>query len=200
MQLYGSLTSPYVRKIRILLAEKKIDCEFKIATPLDDAELIKKYNPLGKVPFLVRDDGEILIDSPLIFEYLDNLNTPHFIPEKGEARWQALRWQALADGLIDATVARLLESRRPAALQSKTELGKQEGKIACAITFAESIASVKKYLMNGRLSIADIAMGVALDYVDFRYPHDWRAHHPKLAAIQKELGARESFCATIPPR
>ena len=199
MQLYGSLTSPYVRKLRILLLEKKIDCEFKVATPSDNAELIKKYNPLGKVPVLVLQGNESLIDSPVIFEYLDSLGDARLIPDSGPSRWKTLHWQALADGIIDATVARMMETRRPTTLQYKEEFDKQSEKIIRALTYAENLASGAKYLVGGKFGGADIAMGAALGYIDFRFPHDWRGRHPKLAALQRELDQRESFRATVPP-
>ncbi|UCH52326.1 MAG: glutathione S-transferase N-terminal domain-containing protein, partial [Pseudomonadota bacterium] len=118
MRLYGTPTSPYVRKIRVLLAEKSIPCEF-LAIDLAAADSpAKRLNPLAKVPVLERDDGEVLFDSSVIAEYLDALKPPPLIPSAGKARWQVLQWHALAQGMLDATVSQFLERRRPTAQQS----------------------------------------------------------------------------------
>ena len=132
MKLYGSLTSPYVRKARVLIREKNLPCEFVVADAWAADSPIPPLNPLGKVPVLVLDNGEVLFDSPVIVEYLDALIPPALLAAAGEARWQMLRWEALADGILDAVVARLLESRRPAAQQSAQNIQRQEEKIARA--------------------------------------------------------------------
>ncbi|MEE8513039.1 MAG: glutathione S-transferase N-terminal domain-containing protein, partial [Acidiferrobacterales bacterium] len=179
MKLYGSLTSPYVRKVRVLLHEKNIACEFIVSDPWDKDSIVPQHNPLGKVPVLELDVGTPLFDSPVIAEYLDAQKGEPLIPRLGESRWQVLRWQALADGVLDAVVTRLLETRRPPEKQSAETMVHQERKVARALAFAAQTAKGETYLVQDRLSLADLALGVALAYTDLRYPHDWRAHHPR---------------------
>lgn len=199
MKLYGSLTSPYVRKLRILLREKGVPCEFVQADAWAADSPVPRLNPLGKVPVLERDDGSALYDSPVILEYLDSLKPPALLAPAGEERWAMLRLQALADGILDATVTRLLESRRPQPQQSSENIKRQEEKIARALAFADSMPKGEAYLMQNRFSVADLCLGVALEYVDFRYPHDWRGKHPRLALWLAGIGTRPAFAETIPP-
>jgi glutathione S-transferase len=199
MRLYGSLTSPYVRKARVLLREKNIACEFIVSNPGDADSVVPQYNPLGKVPVLELDDGGTLFDSPVILEYLDARQGEPLIPASGPSRWQVLRWQALADGILDAVVARVLETRRPEAQRSPQVMTHQAGKVARALAFADKTGEGKRYLVEGRLSLADLTMGVALGYIDFRYPHDWRSQHRRLAEWFAAMSARPAFTETQPP-
>jgi glutathione S-transferase len=199
MKLYGSLTSPYVRKARVLLAEKGLDIEFVVADPYAADTPVAMYNPLGLVPVLVRDDGSPLFDSPVVLEYLDALKAPPLVPASGKPRWQVLRWAALADGILDQCVGRTMELRRPTSQQSAEANRRRELKIARALAFAENGVSGGAYLETTRLTMADIALAAALEYIDFRYPHDWRSRTPRLAAWHKGIGARPAFVATRPP-
>jgi len=199
MKLYGSLTSPYVRKVRVLLAEKRLDCEFVVADPMASDSPISAHNPLGLVPTLVRDDGFVLFDSPVILEYLDSLSAPALIPPGGEPRWRVLRWAALADGILDQAVARTMELRRPAALRSAQANARREEKIARALDFAERELPAGEHPAEERFTLADIALLAAIEYVDFRYPHDWRATRPRLAAWHERVRERPAFAATRPP-
>lgn len=199
MQLYGSLTSPYVRKLRILVHEKRLPVEFIAEGPSDPAGNIARLNPLGKVPVLVRENGEALFDSPVIMEYLDHLTEPTLIPPIGEERWQALRWHALAQGIMDATVTRLMETRRPAAQQSKESVAKQEHKIHNALQFAAERLPSSEFLVGEHLTIADIAVGTALGYVDFRYSRSWHVEYPELSRRFEDIQTRPSFLATAAP-
>lgn len=199
MQVYGSLTSPYVRKVRVLSVEKGLDVEFIVADPYASDNPVETHNPLGLVPVLVRDGSPALFDSPVIFEYLDGLKPPPLIPASGESRWRVLRWAALADGILDQCVGRTMELRRPAAQQSAEANKRRELKIARALVLAEVEVSGGAYLETVRLTLADIAVAVALEYIDFRYPHDWRTHNPRLAAWHRGIGARPAFVATRPP-
>ncbi len=199
MKLYGSLTSPYVRKLRVLVQEKGISCEFVVENPHDAGSSIPRLNPLGKVPVLQLDNDEVLFESTLLVDYLDGLAGAPLMPVKGPACVAALRWHALGQGMLDATVARLMEMRRPADKQIAEVIARQEEKIARALQFAEAAAGGGAYLIENRFSVADIALGVALEYLNFRHPHDWRARHPRLAQWLAGIGARPSFLATRPP-
>jgi len=199
MKLYGSETSPYVRKVRILIQEKNIPCEFIIEGPADAAGHVAALNPLGKVPVLVRDGGDVLFDSPMIAEYLDSLKGEPLLPLGGESRWVIQRWHALAQGIMDAVVARMLEGRKSASQQTPGAIDKQEGKIAAALKYADAAKKGATYLVDDRFSLADIALGVALDYIDLRYPHGWRAQYPRLAQWQAGMAQRASFSETLPP-
>jgi glutathione S-transferase len=145
------------------------------------------------------DSGAALFDSPVIVEYLDSLKTPALIPASGDPRWQVLRAQALADGMVDATVTRMLELRRPTEQQSAAAMQKQEAKVARGLDWAEQQVRGKTWLVENRMTVADIALAVAIDYIDFRYPHDWRASRPLLAAWHKEIVKRPSFMSTRAP-
>jgi glutathione S-transferase len=199
MKLYGSLTSPYVRKVRILIREKNLSCEFVVADAWAADSPIPALNPLGKVPALALDTGDVLFDSPVIVEYLDSLKAPVLLPVSGAARWETLRWQALADGMLDATVSRLLELRRPAEQQSAENVRRQEDKIARSIEYTEQRLSRESWLMENRFTLADLVMAVALEYIDFRYPHNWRGRHARLAQWLAGVSARPSLIETRPP-
>jgi glutathione S-transferase len=188
-----------VRKVRILIREKNLACEFIVADAWAADSPIPALNPLGKVPALVLDNGDVLFDSPVIVEYLDSLKTPALLPVSGVARWETLRWQALADGMLDATVSRLLELRRPAEQQSAENVRRQEDKIARSIEYTEQRLSRQSWLMENRFTLADLAMAVALEYIDFRYPHNWRGRHARLAQWLAGVSARPSLIETRPP-
>jgi glutathione S-transferase len=199
MKLYGSQTSPYVRKVRAMLKEKTIACEFIAQGPGDPGSVVPKLNPLGKVPVLVRDDGEPIFDSAIIVEYLDGLSGESLLPARGDARLFAHRYHALAAGIMDAVVARMLETRRPANCQDPGFIAKQESKIAAALDFATAQKHGPAYLLEDRFTLADLALGVALEYIDFRYPHDWRGPHARLAHWLAGISTRPSLADTRPP-
>jgi len=159
---------------------------------------VARLNPLGKVPALVRDDDEVLFDSPMIMEYLDSLKGAPLIPPPGESRWQAQRWHALAQGMMDATVARLMETRRVSERQEPSVIRKQEGKVAAALSFAEQRIPDGEFLVGDVLTVADIALGAALGYLDLRYVHEWRGVYPRLARWFERFGRRPSFIETAP--
>ncbi len=198
MKLYGHATSPYVRKVRIALREKNIRFEWIEAAPSDPGNRIASLNPLGKVPVLETDDGRVLFDSALIVEYVDALGGEQLIPE-GPARLDALLWHTLGSGIVDAVVARLIESRRPENQQSQAFMARQEEKISRSIAWADQAEKGPAYLIGQRFSLADLGLGLALEYVDFRYPHDWRGSHPRLARWLAGISTRGSFAETIPP-
>jgi len=200
MKLYGSLTSPFVRKVRVVLIEKGLRYEMAVEGPADAAGNVARLNPLRAIPVLERDDGDVYFDSIVMCEYLDSLNdTPRLYPAGGEPRWQALRWHALGQGMMEATVARFVELRKPAEKQDAANAAKHEARIAAAMAFANDRMPVSGFIQGKTIGIADIALGAALGYVDLRYAHDWRGQYPKLAAWFAPLSQRSSFTETLPP-
>jgi glutathione S-transferase len=200
MKLIASLTSPYARKIRIILAEKQIPFELVVDSPWTAETHVPDYNPLGKVPALVADDGECWFDSPVIAAYLDSLWSPTFIPEEPYAALVARQTEALADGITDAAVAALLERNRPPEQQGSGFIPRQLEKIARGLDALEARLRAGKGLGSAELSLGDIAAGCTLGYLDFRHPGlEWRGGHPGLATLAERLFARESFATTTPP-
>jgi len=202
MKLYASTTSPYARKVRILLLEQEIPHTFIAESPADPSSHVAQLNPLGKVPLLQRDDGEVLFNSPMIVEYIDSLSVSPMLPIDPELRWQVQRWHALGDGIVDAVVARMLEGRRAAEIQDTAFISKQEHKIAAALRFAaeqmKTRASGGIYLCGVELSVADIAFAVALDYINLRYQHAWGDQYPQLQSWLNTINKRPSFQETLP--
>ncbi len=200
MKLIGSLTSPYARKARIVLAEKKIDYEFIVDSPWTAETQVSKYNPLGKIPVLVLDDGSTLFDSRVIVEYLDSV-TPNnrLFPQGGRQRIQVKRWEALADGVSDAAAAAFLEAKRPEGERSASWIERQRGKIELGVRAMDTDLGEAPWCQGNALSLADIACGCALGYLVFRFPDiDWRASCPNLARLHDKLMQRQSFIDTVP--
>jgi len=199
MQLRYSPTSPYVRKVLVTAIERGLDKQIeRISTSAaDPSSGLSNDNPLGKVPALIMDDGEGLYDSPVICEYLDSLHQEaKLFPAEGPARWRALRQQALCDGILDAAILRMLESkRRPEALRWPDWIALQSGKVSRAVDRLEAEAAH----LEGPLTIGQIAVGCTLGYLDFRFgDEDWRPAHPKLAAWHAEFAKRPSMLETVP--
>lgn len=200
MKLVASLTSPYARKIRVALAEKSLPFELEVDIPWLADTRVPSYNPLGKVPALVADDGELWFDSPVIAEYLDTLAGPLLLPADRAAALPVRQAEALADGITDAAVAAFLEGMRPAERQDPAAIERQLGKISRGLAVLEARVAQRKGCAGEALSIADIAIGCTLGYLDFRFAHlGWRASHPQLAAWAAGLLARPSFTTTAPP-
>ena len=201
MKLIGSYTSPYVRKVRIALAEKKIECDFVEESPWAAQTTVPTYNPLGKVPVLVLDDGTTLFDSRVIVEYLDTVSpVSRLIPEPNRQRIVVKRWEALADGVCDAAVAVVLESKRSARQQNKDWLDRQLRKIDLGLKELGNELGEKVWCNGEAYSLADIATGCALAYLDLRHAAiDWRAAYPNLVKLAEKLAKRPSFAETVPP-
>jgi len=199
MKLYGTLTSPYVRKVRAFLHEKGLAYELIIEAASDPVGNVPRLNPLGKVPVLLCDDGEALFDSPMIIDYLDGRASPPLIPPAGDERWRAQRWHALGHGICDAVVTRLMETRRPPGQQDPGMIARQEGKVAAALKFAEAHLGRGMPLAGARFGIADIALAVGLEYIDLRYAHDWRGAQPALARWLAAIGERPCLKETRAP-
>lgn len=200
MKLVASLTSPYARKIRVALAEKSLPFELEVDIPWLADTRVPSYNPLGKVPALVADDGELWFDSPVIAEYLDTLAGPLLLPADRLAALPVRQAEALADGITDAAVAAFLEGMRPAERQDPAAIERQLGKISRGLAALEQRVAQRKGCAGEALNLADIAIGCTLGYLDFRFAHlGWRAAHPQLAAWADGLLARPSFATTVPP-
>ncbi len=201
MKLFASLTSPYARKIRILLAEKGLPFELVVDSPWEANTRIPALNPLGKVPVLITDDGEAFFDSPVIADYLETLRAePAMLPADAREAVRVRQIEALADGITDAAVAALLESRRPDGQRSEAEIARQKDKIARGLVELAKRADGHDWLHGGRFSLADVAAAVALAYLDLRHPDlDWRSSHPALGSFAEKMFARQSFADTKPP-
>ena len=201
MKLVTSLTSPYGRKVRVALLEKKIPCQLQVENPWLPDSAVHAFNPLGKVPVLVLEDGVSVFDSRVIVEYLDHL-TPvaHLIPPEPKSRMMVRGVEALADGVTDAAVALYLEKKRPAAQQSADWLLLQEKTLFRGLeALSEALGEKAWYLGNNSLTLADIACGCMLGYLDLRFPDiDWRTAHPNLARLFDKLMTRASFKETVP--
>ncbi len=206
MQLIYSPTSPYARKVRMLVIEKGLTdrVEVIVANPLQDPPELLAANPLAKVPALIVEPhvepgggpGFTLFDSPLLCAYLDSLCVPRLIPEAGPERWQVLRREALADGITDAAVSSVMEGRRIESQRSPEWLARWRSAILRGVIELEKEAEV----LGGRFDLGAIASATALAYLDFRLPQiDWRAQAPGLSAWLEGVCSRESFAATVPP-
>jgi glutathione S-transferase len=203
IRLLGSLTSPYVRKVRIVMAEKRIDYHLELEDVWAPDTRILDSNPLGKVPCLIMEDGGAVFDSRVIVEYLDGM-TPvaKLIPPSGRERAEVRTWEALADGVVDALIlTRLEQTQRPPEQQSQKWIDRQLQKVDTGVR-AMSLGLGEKSWCNGHTySLADIAVGCALGYLDFRFAHiDWRGQYSNLARLNEKLAARPSFVDTQPPR
>lgn len=200
MKLIGSLTSPYVRKIRIVLAEKKIDYDLVLDSPWAEDTGVTALNPLGKVPVLVLDDESTLYDSRVIAEYLDTVAPNNrLIPASGRERISVKRWEALADGVLDAAVAAFLESRRPDGERSPSWIARQRGKTTQALKVMSDELGDQAWCHGNSLSLADIAVGCALGYISFRLADiRWRDEYPNLSNLYEKLMQRPAFAETMP--
>ncbi len=203
MRLIGSLTSPYVRKVRIVMAEKKLDYHLE----LDDvwaSDHILEANPLGKVPCLVMEGGEAVFDSRVIVEYMDTLSpVGRLIPERGRERAEVRTWEALGDGLLDAAILVRLEktwSGRSDAQRSQPWIDRQMRKVGASLAAMSKGLGDKPWCSGIHFSLSDIAVGCSLGYLDFRFSEiDWRGQYPNLARLHEKLALRPSFVDTAPP-
>jgi len=202
MKLIGTPTSPYTRKVRVVLAEKRIDYEFVVDSPNDATTQVPTHNPLGKVPVLVTDDGANIFDSRVIVEYLDSASpVAKLIPEDIRQRIQVRRWEALADGCTEAAVAVVMEKRRvPSQQSAKGIIARQQGKIDRALAVMAEELGTRNWCSGEAYSLSDIAVGCALGYLDLRVPDlNWRKAYPNLNRLTERLAQRASFKDTMPP-
>ncbi|MDH3287874.1 MAG: glutathione S-transferase family protein [Betaproteobacteria bacterium] len=199
MKLYGSPNSPYARKLRVLIKEKNLPVEFVIEDPWPEDSPIISRNPFSKVPVLEVGPDNYLFESIFIAHYLDNLDGKPLQPNDAEGYWHAQWWQALGNGMIDSVIGRVLETRRPPDKQWPEKMAREEKRVLRAIDVGERAFRENRFIVGGAFTMADLVMGVALQYVDFRYPHDWRAPHPELARWHAGITSRKSFEETLPP-
>ena len=200
MKLIGSLTSPYVRKVRIVLAEKKIEYEFELDSPWTADTKVPNLSPLGKIPVLVLDDSTVLFDSRVIVEYLDSAAPNNKLtPASNRDRAEVKRWGAVADGISDAAALVFLEKKRPPEKQSEEWITRQESKIILGLEYISGQLGEKAWCTGNHFSLADIGVGCALGYLALRFPEiDWSEKHPNLARLYAKLMQRQSFIDTVP--
>lgn len=203
MKLIGSFASPYVRKVRVVMAEKKLDYRFLEEDVWSAETNVAASNPLGKVPCLVMEGGEAVFDSRVIVEYLDTLSpVGKLIPAQGRERAEVKTWEALADGLVDAAILARLESTwvgRQEGERSQAWIDRQMAKVQASLKAMSLGLGDKPYCSGIHLSLSDIAVGCSLGWLEFRFPQiDWRADHPNLARLQDKLMQRTSFADTAP--
>jgi glutathione S-transferase len=204
MKLIGSLTSPYVRKVRVVMAEKRLDYHLE----LEDvwaSDQIMLSNPLGKVPCLVMEGGEAVFDSRVIVEYVDTLSpVGRLIPERGRERAEVRTWEALGDGVLDAAILARLErtwTGRTDGQRSEAWVERQLGKIHSSLNAMSKGLGDKPFCSGIHFSLSDVAVGCALGYLDFRLPEiGWRDAHLNLARHYEKLAQRPSFADTQPPK
>jgi glutathione S-transferase len=203
MKLIGSLTSPYVRKVRVVMAEKKLDFQL-VLEDVWGSDAILKSNPLGKVPCLVLDGGEAVFDSRVIVEYLDTLSpVGKLIPPSGRERTEVRTWEALSDGLLDASILARMEANwggRTAEQRSQAWIDRQMSRVHAAVQAMGQGLGDKPFCTGNHFTLADVATGCALGYLDYRFGHiDWRAAHPNLHKLFDKLATRPSFIDSAPP-
>ena len=199
MKLLGGGNSPYARKVRIVAEEKRIPYDNVAASPSNPASGVQDANPLGKIPVLICDDGSAVYDSPVIVDYLDGLGAgTKLIPEALADRIQVKRWEALGDGIADATVEIVHDLRLPAAEQrGETLYTKQKKKIDAGLATMEKDLGSRQFCYGTSFTLADVACGVALGYLDQALPKfDWRKTHPSLCQLAERLAVRGTFNKT----
>jgi len=203
MKLIGAVTSPYVRKVRVVMAEKKLEYQFVLEDVWAANTTIDQAHPLGKVPCLVMEGAEAMFDSRVIVEYLDTLSpVGKLIPPSGRERAEVKTWEALADGILDAAILARLEATwggRTEDQRSQAWIDRQLHKIDQALIAMSKGLGEKAYCSGVHFSLSDVAAGCALGYLDFRFPQiDWRTPHPNLAKLADKLAQRPSFADTLP--
>lgn len=198
MKLLGTGGSPYVRKVRVVFAEKGIPYDYVIARSAS-AE-VAAANPLSQIPVLIRDDGRSLYDSVVIVEYLDGLAPAgRLIPADFEARIEVKRWEALGDGIMDATVAISHDERLPVEQRKPPEwYARYQKKIDTGLAVMERDVGAREFCFGAGFSLADVACGTALGYLDQVLPKfAWRPGHANLSRHAEALAARPSFKSTL---
>jgi glutathione S-transferase len=200
MKLLGTNTSPYVRKVRLVLLEKNISHDYLVDPPREPGSQVARVNPLGRIPALILGDETCVFDSPVIAEYVDTLNdTPILIPRTDTlARMRVKRWEALADGIMDSAVVVRTESIRPAEKQEASTISVHNNAITRALSYAADQLGPREWCEGASITLADLALVSALIYLGLRQPErDWRGHHPNLAAWFARISERTSVCTAL---
>ena len=201
MKLYASPGSSFARKIRVMLIEKNVSHELELLNLWEPNDL-QTINPIGKVPALKLDDGRVLINSPLIADYVDGkYPNPRFIPADPDARIEVRRWEALADGMMEAVGASMYETRfHDEAKRSQAWLDRQRGKIDAGLAALEGMLGNRPWCVGDAMSLADISIACHLGFITLRLPHFFpRERHPNLVRLWKAMELRESLKKTAPP-
>ncbi len=202
MKIIGSPTSPYVRKVRIVFSEKKVEAALELENVWAADTKISATSPLGKVPCLLLDDGEAIYDSRVIVEYADTLSpVGKLIPAGSRERASVKTWEALADGVLDACIlARLEATWRPTEQQSPAWIERQMGKVHVGLRQMSEQLGGNAWCHSNQMTLADIAVGCALGYLLLRFPSiQWQTEYPNLDRLYQKLIQRASFIETAPP-
>jgi glutathione S-transferase len=203
MKLIGSIPSPFVRKVRVVLAEKKLDYQLELNNVWAD-DSVSALNPLGQIPCLVLDDGQTIFDSRVIVDFLDKCSPGNrLIPSANRERIEVLTWEALADGLIDAAILARLEltwAGRAPEQRCQAWIDRQMGKVdSCLQAMSKNLGDQPWCIKGNRMTLADIAVGCALLWLDFRFADlKWRDQYTNLVGLVDQLSARPSFESTLP--
>ncbi|MBI3916389.1 MAG: glutathione S-transferase N-terminal domain-containing protein [Betaproteobacteria bacterium] len=200
MRLFGTPGSPFVRKVRIVLEEKRIPHEYIVEHGSAPGSRVPQFNPLGKIPVLVLDGGRAIYDSSVIVEYLDGVSgEPRLIPAEFEPRIEVKRWEALGDGIAEATVAISHEYREPKDKQrSAAWFERQRLKVDRGLAVMAKDLGAREFCFGERFSLADIATVYALGYLDYALPEvEWRGAHPDLARFAERMAKRDSCARTV---
>lgn len=200
MKLIGTLASPFVRKVRVAAAEKRVDYVWSQDNPWEPATAVGDANPLGKVPVLIIEDGSALYDSRVIVEFLDHVSPiSRLIPADLRHRIEVRRWEALADGVTEAGILARLETRRPTHERSPATIERQMAKVQRGLDAMEAQLENRAWCQGNGYSLADIAVGCCAGWLDFRYPQlGWREGRPNLLKLVTKLNERASFADTVP--
>lgn len=200
MKLLGTNTSPYVRKVRLLLLEKNIPHDYVVDAPREPGSMVARANPLGRIPALILEDETCVFDSPVIAEFADTLNdTPILIPRNDAmARMRVKRWEALADGIMDSAVVVRTENIRPAEKQEAENINRHNSAISRTLVYAAELLGTRDWCEGEAITLADLALVSALIYLDLRQAErDWRSAHPNLAAWFVRLSERNSVRTSL---
>ncbi len=201
MKLIGNFASPYVRKVRVVMAEKKLDYQLIAEDPWKPDTTVPTSNPLGKIPCLIMEDGGAMFDSRVIVEYIDTL-TPvgKLIPPSGRERAEVKSWEALADGLLDAGVLMRVEgTMRDPQHYSESWVARQRGKVDAALQAMSNGLGESTFCTGTHYTLADVSVGCALGWLEFRFPQiEWRETYPNLSRLSDKLAERTSFKETQP--
>ena len=209
MKLLGTDGSPYVRKARVAIAEKRVACDYVNASPRDPDSGVAAANPLAKIPTLLLDDGTPIYDSSVIAEYVDGIGAgPKLIPDAFAERIAVRRWEALGNGLLDATVNIMHDRRLPEPKQQGADyVARQMQKIEAALAFIDQTLAGVDFVHGEKFSLGDVVCGTALGYLDRQLTDfDWRARYANVKRYAAKLAARPAFIATAaltaekPPR